>query len=378
METTRLTNDMQGININNLGALERDPELIRQRKKRGVCGRVLSGLLDAFIFPFQVGAQIFCCCLKPESRDGACFCISWLFIFAATVAIATYGIVVGHLQTVSDIYLLPSRNVYSHYLAQKYMSDIRGICSSTIQPMFMAYPSVALVNSGGVHDEFVLRKIVQEGTRVSTMTGRCMHEGLYTGDFKWDCMSETWYNHMALVSFDSYDALQKAETAFAYTPHAIVNVIDNPFEALASFWTIKEACKDAYVYWQCLSPDINLNYFLDPSFPAFARDFIVRWVKTQEALEKMNNVETIYINDLIVQETCPKTVLPVLGLISESNYAYAEPLLMQGCINTTNACDLGRKYHVQMPETGILKDDLRNNLCEILGEYWIDKLWGEC
>jgi hypothetical protein len=292
----------------------------------------------------------------------------------------SYEAIQENISTLTDETYAPSDKIWRDFYHLQ--ADQDQFCQVPIQPLIPPGRSVALVNSAGLQDEYVLRSLVQQATRVSTNSEACVEEAAYMGEFPTDCMSETWYQHMSMVSFRSYELFDRQRSDYMYEPVGVVNFISNPLSAAALDYGTKRACKEYLLSWRCLKPDLKPEYFKEDGFLPHVAVFLNAWLDNQNHFQGYHgSLVHIFLEDLLGTRTAMESnMTSLLSLVASGNNAYPDEETMLSCISTY----VGRQvqafsYHLTLPPLSLLYPPAtREGLCDLLKPHWHHQKWGAC
>ncbi len=320
------------------------------------------------------------CCFIVKGYKRTAFCISLWISIAIYCLIALILLQLSVENLVTDYYA-PDYDVWTSYRTA--IRNKKSICQVPIQPSVMPSGTVTtLINSASFYDQYYVRTLIQEGTRISTSSAWCKHEVQFSGDFNAECMSVTWSYHMSLIGFESYEYFEEQVYEDKFTPSTIINLIDNPFKGAIVAYGVKEVCKQYIFYWLCFNREIQASVYENALFHEFAFKYITQWAETQHKLETSTyKTQNIYIDDLLNDTTRKAKLAAIFEIVHQTNPVFAGVNDSYWCVDGGSSYEKALKY-IKPPSVEvdtIFKDTvLRKQLCAIVEPYWNAAKWGEC
>lgn len=334
---------------------------IEKKKTTNNCGRVE----NCFYNGFSKFLSIICCCILEDKRIH-CFFFNIILILILIGCMALgYTLSMANItdfENLQQYYYSPSDNTYLRYIE---VLDTPEQCQVPIQPLVHPAPKSVMLLGFNTRK---LKYIIQETTRVSVAATQCDEKDIFPGQ----CLPESWFFHSSIVDVINIGTLNKVPF---YSPSAAIIVKSNPLKAALYFYEKKLKEESIPVI---LGRPLTLKDFEDSACEEFITKFVSYWIdSTQLEMSIATNPVITIQEDQILDDEVIGNVLDFLrenrGVTSISDFPEDNNNAL-ACIDFSNPILVKENFYNYRN----IRQQLKNELCEKLQEYWLTEIWGEC
>lgn len=312
---------------------------------------------------FDKCSNCWCRCFAQDTRRGWCKCCSvfWLII-GFFLAIILIGAANNAEKTEELLYFTkPAWDQYN--LLQKAIQSDVGVCDTSILPRLYVecdYTTAVYGKSGAAH----LLKIIETGTRVSTMKRICPESLFSFKGFLWRCFSPDWHQLSSAALYDYNISLPHTEKVFQAKKH--IFLVRNPFESVIDLWYQDYYAKRPLNY--------RSNAFSEKEkFLQFAMKELLAWDAYMDAMrvffgENGNSSLLVWYDSLNTQ------AMDVIAFLRDPGYY---PTLDQAakCIEAEDFESVMSPLDLP-PKEELFKGKDKEDACKIIEKNWDQTRWG--
>ena len=325
---------------------------------------------DFLVSLFENCINFWCCCVKPPGRSRACGWCYGVLTFIVFFSVILVVLAAKNPEKTREVYYTFFKAPRTEYeKLQAAIASNGDVCELPILPRFNAgcsSPAALYGRSGVPH----LRKIIEEGTRVSSMERTCEESIIPIGDFQWGCFDESWFSFASVAYYD-YNVGWPVKDRIFNTPKAVF-LIRDPFDSAIDLYYRK------YKAHRPLNPLTSSNPFSNhDDFIEFAKQELKEWSQFFKQMldyqvEHIQHMEVVWYDDIDSYQELKNATTPLFEFLRDEFYYPSIPQ-SQKCLETAKF----DAFELTLPTREVLfSEKERKTLCPLVFEYWEPQRWG--
>lgn len=321
-----------------------------------------------FLFSLLENCTNFCCwCFKPAERFRNCVKGVICIVFLLGFILGIMFLVENNPEKSSEVFYTFVKTPRSEYdNLQAAIASNGNVCDLPISPRFNANcetPTALYGRSGTQH----IRKIIEEGTRVSSMERTCTESVIPIRGFQWGCFDDSWFSESSVAFYDYNVGWPQKERIFN-TPRALF-LIRDPFDSAIDLYYRRYTARHTI---RTSNPFSDHDDFID-----FTRQELKEWnLFFKKMLEyqsqHLQHMEIIWYDEIDSYQELKNSTAKIFEFLRDEFYYPTIPQ-SQKCLETAKF----PAFELSLPEKNTLfSEKERKELCPLVIEYWDVERWG--